>query len=201
MGIISKCAAVAVAAAIAVGASASAASAITISGGPTFTAAWDSSPTMSLGGVYQTSCTGGFSGTVTGGTTMTIQPDLECTNTGFPVAFDAPDGLELEIVSGPDGFGIYGYTVTVPSGTAVVASMPIAGCTVTVSGPQTLGSGLVAPVGYMQNVLSGGLPAIELDASVGSIAYTASGCPVGSDTNGTFDSNGPGVISGVSITP
>lgn len=201
MGIISKCAVAAAVAAVGVGASASAASAITITGGPAFTGTWNTSPSMTLGGAYTMNCDGGFSGTVIGSTTMAIQPEYECSVSGLAATFEAPGGLELEVTSSTPSAGIFGYKVTVPSGTAITVSVPLAGCTLTVAGPQTLGSGLVASVGRMWNVLSAGVPAIELDAAVGNISYTASGCPVSAGNDGTFDSNGSATLPGLQIVP
>lgn len=199
MGIISKCAIAATVAAIGVGAASTTASAITITGGPAVSATWDAWPTFTVAGSYTVSCEGGFAGSVTGATTMSIRPSFtNCENFGFEVLMDWFGDLELNVKSGAAGY--YYYEVGIPSGTVMTLSMPVVGCEVSVSGPQTIGAGM-GVVGTMYNAL---MPAasVILDANADGIAFTTNNaCPFSDDDQGTFSSNGNATIEGISITP
>lgn len=201
MGIIRKCVAVAAVAVAGVGASASVASAITITGGPAVSATWSNSPTFTLGGAYTMNCDGGFAGTVTSATTMAVQPSFtNCGVSGIGATIDSPDDLELTITGTGSGSGLFVYSVSLPAGTAMKISMPLAGCEITVSGPQTLAhgvGGMFFPARLLSNPTG-----VLLQAYATGIAYTTNDmCPVSDGVDGTFSSDGGATIAGISITP
>jgi hypothetical protein len=201
MGIKRKVAAAIAVAAIGVGAAAGTASAITITGGPAVSATWSNGATFTLAGAYTMTCDGGFAGTVSGTATMSVQPDfMNCVIGGMAATFDSPDDLELTITGTGSSTGMFVYSVGLPAGTSMTVGLPLAGCELTVSGPQTLAHGVggaVFPARLMSSP-SG----VLLEATANGIDYTTNGmCPVSAGTDGTFSSDGPAIIEGIWITP
>jgi hypothetical protein len=191
MSMIKKMATAGAVAAMGLGLSAASASAYAISGGA-YTGTATANHTFTVGGAYQIECTSAtFSGTATGAATTAFTPSYSgCTFFGFPATVTQSGVWSITANSGPVG-GVYGGRVDIPAGTTTTIEVPIAGCTVTVTGAQGF-----AGAGSASNNGSG----VDLEASVTGIVYSASGCPFPSGTDGEYLTNGPVTIPGISVS-
>lgn len=142
------------------------------------------------GGAYTFSCSSSsFPGTATGADTTSFTPSYSgCTHLGFPLLVSQSGTWDLK-VTGSSGL-VYSGALEIPAGTSTTMSIPLMGCTFVVAGPQTFGG--VSMINYATGV--------NLSAAASSIAYTATGCPFGSGTDGTYNSNGDVVIPGITVS-
>lgn len=186
-------------AAIGCGVGAATASAYSISGGA-YVGTATGNHTYTNGGVYTISCPSvdtSFSGTATGADITSFTPAYgsSCSFFGMPVTVTQSGTWSLRVIGGPVG-GWYVGEVQIPSGTSTTISQPLAGCTQVVSGAQTFTHGVGGNVIRLRNVTGG----VELEASVNGIAYAASGCPFFSGVDGTYNTNGPVDVPGITIS-
>jgi hypothetical protein len=175
----------ATAAALSVGATS--ASAYSISGG-SYTGTATSDHTFTIGGAYTVSCSGTtYSGTATGAASTSFTPAYSgCTFFGFPASITVSGSSTL--TADGDSGGI--YHVSYHSSSTITIEVPIAGCDVTISGTRYF------TAGSAQNYGSG----IELELSYSGTSYTASGCPFPSGSDGTYESNGPVTVPGITVS-
>lgn len=183
-------------AATALGLGAAGASAYAVSGG-SYTGTATGANTFTVGGAYTVSCSGTtISGTATGSATTNFAPAYSgCTFFGFPASMVQSGFWSTTITTGPI-FGRYGGDLTITISSVTTLSVPIAGCTVTVAGPQTFQDGVGGAVVQDTNVAGG----VEFEAVLTNVAYTASGCPFPSGTDGEYRTNGPISIPGITVT-
>ncbi len=182
-------------AAMGLGLGAASASAYAISGGE-YTGTATAPHTFTVGnGNYTISCDiATFTGDATGAATTAFTPTYDdCTFFGFPADVVQDGPWSLTATSGPDGTGAYGGTMEIPAGTSTTINVPVAGCSVVVSGYQDFTSGLIA-----RNFASG--TGVELSGGVTGVTYTASGCPFASGTDGTYSTNGNVTIPGITVS-
>lgn len=155
------------------------------------------------GGAYTIGCSSAqFTGTATGGASTSFTPAYSgCTFFGFP-AFVAQSG-QWTITVTSDAAGTYYGDITIPASSTTTITVPIAGCTVTVTGHQVFENGNAnGDIGEAVNWGSGGgtNTGIDLTAVANNIAYTASGCPFGSSSDGTYTTGGATRIPGVMVS-
>lgn len=201
MSMIKKIATAGAVAAMGLGLGAASASAYSVSGGA-YTGTATSAHTFTVGGgAYTISCANAtFAGTATGAATTAFTPSYSnCTFFGFPATVTQHGPWSMTVTGGPNAAGEYTGKVEIPAGTSTTINVPLAGCTVVVSGYQdfpstTGGSGTGSGTG----VNSGG--GVDLSASVGGVDYVATGCPFSSDNDGTYNTNGDVTIPGISIS-
>jgi hypothetical protein len=197
MNLSTRIATAAAVAATALGLGAAGASAYSISGGP-YTGTSTAANTFTVGGgAYTVSCaTTTISGNATGSATTNFAPSYGgCTFFGLPATMVQTGFWSTTVTSGPI-LGRFRGDLTFTPGSATTLSVPIAGCVVSVAGPQTFQDGVGGTVVQDTNV-SGG---VQFEAVLTNIAYTASGCPFASGNDGVYRTNGPISIPGVTIT-
>lgn len=185
---------------IGLGVGAAGASAYSISGG-SYVGTLTTNPTWTIGGAYTIDCPAAdvtFSGDATGADTTSFTPayGVNCNYWGLPANVAQSGTWSLRVIGGPDVAGWYVGEVAIPAGSSTTISIPLAGCTQTVSGPQTYTHGAGGNVIRFRNVTGG----VQLEASVNTIAYSASGCPFPSGTDGTYNSNGAVDIPGITVS-
>lgn len=185
------------------GAGAAGASAYAISGGA-YTATATNDHTFTVGGAYTSSCPAAltmFSGTATGSASTGFTPFYggtgDCESFGFATTNTQSGSWTFTVTSGPDGAGWYSGEVTIPFGTTTTLSIPIVGCTVTTTGPQTFQHGVNGNVFRVRNTTPTGL---QVEATVNNIAYSGSGCPFSSGTDGAYSTNGVVDVPGITIS-
>lgn len=186
-----------VSAGLLLGASAPGVSAYSVSGG-TYTGTATDDPTFTVGGFYEITCPMAwttFAGTATGWPVTYFRPYYggigDCDFFGFPADVTQDGSWGLTVSAGPTGSGIYTGSLHLPAATTTTIEIPIVGCTVTITGTQHLahGSGWNAVTAF--NVWGG----IAVAYGVDGVAYSASGCPFSSGSDGsvsaTFVAPGP----------
>lgn len=184
---------------IGLGVSVASASAYAISGG-SYVGTAASNHTYTNAGAYTIDCPAGdttFSGTATGSDTTIFTPAYgsNCNFFGLQALVTQSGTWSLRVTGGPSA-GWYTGELTIPSGTSTSINIPLMGCTQVVSGAQTFTHGVGGDVIRFRNVTAG----VQLEASVNNIAYTASGCPIFSGTDGTYSTNGPVDIPGITVS-
>lgn len=191
-----KIAAAAATAAVALGIGASGASAYAVSGGP-YTGTATSPNTFTLAGAYTVNCAGmTISGNATGSATTDFAPSYSgCSFLGFPATMVQSGVWSTKVTSGPFS-GRYRSDLTFTPLSVTTLNVPVAGCVVSVAGPQTFQDGIGGNVVQEQNVPGG----VNFDATLNNIAYSASGCPFASASDGVYRTNGPISIPGITIT-
>lgn len=158
-----------------------------------YTGASTAAATFKLARLYTVECQDmSVSGSATGSWTTDFTPTYSnCSFVGFPATVSQSGNWSTGIVAGPTGGGTYYADFSIPPWTTTIISVPIAGCTVTISGSQWV----VAPVHFQNS-----WPGAEMDIDVHLVNYTASGCPFSSGTDGTIESNGPINIPGITVS-
>lgn len=196
MNLSMKIATAAAVAAMTLGLAASGASAYSVSGGA-YTGTATNANTFTVAGAYTVNCSGmTISGTATGSATTDFVPAYSgCTFFGFPATMVQSGVWSTRVISGPFG-GWYRSELSFTPGSFTTLSVPIVGCTVSVAGPQTFTDGVGGSIVREQNVAGG----VDFEATLAGIAYTASGCPFGSGTDGVYETNGPVSIPGINIS-
>lgn len=181
---------------LALGLGASGASAYAVSGGA-YTGTATAANTFTVAGTYTLACSGmTISGTATGSATTNFAPAYSgCTFFGFPATMFQSGVWSTTVTSGPFG-GWFASDLTFTPASVTTLNVPIAGCTVTVAGPQTFPDGVGGNVVRERNVAGG----VEFEATLSNIVYTASGCPFPSGSDGVYQTNGPVSIPGITIT-
>jgi hypothetical protein len=208
MNLTTKLAAAGAVAVMGLGLGAAGASAYSISGGH-YTATTTTDHAFSIGGAYTYTCPASLTtstGDADGSDETWFTPYYggvgDCEFFGLPVTVSQYGQWGLKVAAGPDVLGIYRGEVAIPAGSSTVISMPIAGCTFTVSGPQSFSHATAGNIFEMKDVAGG----MELVARIGGIAYVASGCPFSSGSDGVYDTRGvsgtgsPVDFSGVSVS-
>lgn len=190
---------IATAAAVAVtalGLGAAGASAYAISGGA-YTGTATGTNTFTVGGAYTVSCANTtISGSATGSATTNFAPSYSgCSFFGLPATMVQSGFWSTTVTLGPI-LGRYRGDLTFTIFSTTTLSVPIAGCTVTVAGPQTFQDGVGGTIVEDTNVAGG----VEFEAVLTNIAYTASGCPFPSGADGEYRTNGPISIPGITVT-
>ncbi|MBF6619402.1 MAG: hypothetical protein ITG02_04130 [Patulibacter sp.] len=155
---------------------------------------------LTFGGVYTVTCHVDFAGhteNVVGDTAATDMTPAysNCDFFGLPATVTSAAPIRLKVTADwpPFSLSIDLYILGIK-----LIEIPIVGCQVAVSSPQSLldGTGGNSIVGA--NVGSD----FEWGASVQNIAYTTNGaCPFGSGSDGAYDTNGPVTLQGVSVVP
>lgn len=211
MGKFQKLAMAGTVAAFGLGMGAATVSAYSISGGA-YTSERSGTHSFTVGGSYTYTCptkagppiTDGaiFSGTATGADSTDFTPSLSnCKALGFPMNVVQSGTLNFKIHSGPDVSGYYTGEITIPATTTTTTSIPIMGCTWTVTGPQVFqhgGNGGLDVV-KAKNWTSG--TGIDLEAVVSGVTYVKSGtCPFSSGSNGVYSTGGVTKIPGITIS-
>lgn len=178
------------------------ASAYSISGGA-YTATPTVDHSMTVAGAYTVTCPAAqtaFSGVATGADSTAFTPSYgstgACNVFGYPVTILQSGTWIFKVTSGPDASGFYGAEVQIPFGTTTTISVPIAGCTTTTTGSQTFQNGIGGNVVRVRNTSSGA----QIEASVNGIAYSASGCPFSSGSDGVYSTVGVVDVPGVTIS-
>jgi len=184
---------------VGLGVSAAGASGYSISGG-SYVGTSTSNPSWTNGGAYTIDCPAAdatLSGIATGADATVFTPAYgsNCNFFGLPVTVAQSGTWSLRVVGGPSA-GWYTGELTIPAGTSTTVSMPLAGCTQVVSGPQVIANGVGGNIVRFRNVTGG----VQLEAAVNNIAYSASGCPFASGTDGTYNSNGSVDIPGITVS-
>lgn len=136
-------------------------------------------------------------GTATGSATSSFVPSLgDCNWFGYPAEYTFSGAWDLTVTSGPDGSGSYYARVDIPAGSTVTADVPIVGCAVANSGPQSFASGSNGNVIRLRSVVGG----VEAEATVFGIVHTSTGCPFSSGSDGSYSTNGVVTFPGVTIS-
>lgn len=178
----------------ALGAGAASASAYSVSGG-WYTGTADGRVRLDFAHGYtvdcqETSITGYASGSSSTDFTPTFS---DCTFFGLPATVSQSGAWFANVLAGPTSGGWYYADFYIPASTTTTVNVPLAGCTVTITGSQWW----VAPVNY-RNVTPLG---VEMEFYVSLAAYTASGCPFSSGTDGRISTtSGRIIIPGISIS-
>lgn len=169
-------------AAAALGAGATTASAAYALSGGSYTGYGMADTEFTFAHAYQGNCVATFfRGNATGASWTTFTPSfLDCTLFGFPATVTQSGSWTTEVLAGPTVGGRYYADFIVPSSVTTTLSVPIAGCTVTISGPQSF----VAPIQFRNS--PGPIALMDVDVSL--IDYTASGCPFSSGSDGRIRS-------------
>lgn len=198
-----RLAAVAVTAAmgLAVGAAAASADGFDLTGGD-FTGTATADQELTIDGVYTSTCStldvDGNTEAVTG-TPAALAFGFSfasCTAFGFPPTITSSGSWQFEVTSKISSSPpTYAGQLRFPSGSSTTIHVPIAGCSWTVAGPQTFTHGAGGNV--VTAVQNGST--LQISVSIQGISYTASGCPFGSGSNMTYDSNGPIDLPGVTV--
>lgn len=199
MKLISKIAAVAVAAVLGTFGLVVSASAYDLTGG-SYTGSGSAAHTLTFGGAYTLSCDADYAGNtenVTGDAAATdMTPTYSnCAFFGFPATMVSASPVRLKVTASwpPLSVSLDLFILGIK-----LIEIPIIGCQVSISSPQSLlhGSGGNSILGA--NVSS----SFQWSASVQNISYTTNGlCPFGSGSDGTYDTNGVVTLSGVNVTP
>lgn len=148
---------------------------------------------FSFGGAYTVSCDVSFTGT--NGSPITLMPSFStCNFMGLPATVTQSGLSQLTVVSPPSG-GWYGSNYTIPSGTSMTITVPIAGCTISVPGAQTFANGTGGQVIRARNVTGG----IEVGLYANSLIHSASTCPFSSGASGGMTTVTPAFVPGVTI--
>lgn len=185
-------------------ASASAYSITSAGSGGSYTSVSSSSHVFTVGGgVYSIGCSSAvFSGVATGADNTSFTPAYSgCTFFGFPATVSQSGTWNIK-VTGDSGVTYFGE-ILIPSGTTTTINVPIAGCTVTVSGGgsgQLFQNGVNGNIGEAVNYGSPPNTGIYLDAEVNGVVYTASGCPFSSGSDGTYTTGGSVDIPDVMVS-
>lgn len=177
---------VAVGVGLLLGVGASGAAAYSVSGG-FYTGTATNDPSFTFAGVYTFDCPQSivtYPGYASGAAQTNFTPDYGapfewCTFFGLPASLTVSGSQSLTVTGGPSG-GIYTGSFRIPSGSSLTFSVPLAGCTVTVTGDQQFNHGSGGNVVSAFNLLGG----IGVGYNVDGVDYTASGCPFGNGTNG-----------------
>lgn len=175
------------------GASVTSASAYSIAGG-TYTGTATSRVRFDFAYAYQVECrTTSVSGYANGSSSTEFTPEFsDCTFFGLPATVSQSGSWFANVLAGPTSGGWYYADFYIPASTTTTVNVPLAGCTVTISGSQWW----VAPVNY-RNVTPLG---IEMDFYIGLAAYTASGCPFGNGTDASISTSGRIDIPGITVS-
>jgi len=200
MSMIKKMATAGAVAVMGLGLSAASASAYAISGG-SYVGTATNDHSFTVGGAYTITCPKAdttFTGTATGAASSNFTPayGLNCNFFGLPAQVTQSGTWAITVTSGPTS-GFYGGDIHIASTSTTTIEVPLAGCTVTVTGTQLLQNGVGGNVIRARNVTPTG---IQLEANVNNIAYTASGCPFSSASDGTYNTNGFVDISGITVS-
>lgn len=200
MSMIKKMATAGAVAVMGLGLGAASASAYAISGG-SYVGTASADHSFTVGGAYTIECPAGdttFTGNANGTATTSFTPAYgsNCSFFGLPAQVTQSGTWSITVNAGPDGLGWYTGSIHIPSGSVTTIEVPLAGCTVTVTGTQSFAHGSGGNVGRAKNVTGG----TQLEAAVNNIAYTASGCPFSSGSDGTYNTNGPVNIPGVTVS-
>lgn len=119
-----------------------------------------------------------------------------CSFLGYPATVEQTGTWELTVNAGPNGTAEYNGDITIPAGTSTTVTVPILGCSWTVSGPQTFAHG-VNGNNLRADDYGGG---VFLEAAVYGISYVAAGCPFLSGNDGQYRTNGVVTIPGIAIS-
>jgi hypothetical protein len=147
---------------------------------------------FNLGGIYEVSCDASFTGTK-GAAVFLNATFSTCNFMGLPATVTQSGATQLLITSGPSG-GWYSGNYTIPSGGMTTINVPLAGCTVTMPGPQTITHGTSGQGVRARNVTGG----IEVDLQLNSLSGSASGCPFASGLVGMTTVT-PAFVAGVTV--
>lgn len=186
---------------------ASASAAYSISGGSYVgaPAAAASEHSFTVAGAYTITCPKPdttFTGSATGSDTSAFTPYYGANNGtgevceffGFPSKVVQSGQWQVK-VTGNSG-STYTGQVIIPSGTTTTISVPIAGCTASVAGPQTFTNGSGGSVGTATN--SGG--GVNLTAVANNVAIaSAVGCPFTTADTAVYNTNGAVRIPGITV--
>lgn len=202
MKLFTKLATTTAVAVLAVGGGASVASAYSISGGA-YVGVPQADNQFSVGGAHTYTCPAGlttFTGTATGSDTTTFTPYYggtdDCDWFGFGVTVTQSGAWDLKVVGGPVG-GWYTGELTIPAGTTTTTDVFWGGCLFEVAGPQSFRHGVGGTIIRLRNTSTG----VDLEASVADISHTTlRGCPHASGPDGSYTTNGPVSIPGITIS-
>lgn len=184
-------------AAVGLGVSAAGASAYSLLGGAYLTTPSATHAATVAGSVYTVSCGAvEFEGAATGlASTDFVASHSGCGFFGFPATVTQSGDWQFTVI-GTNGAGIYFGRIDIPAGASSTFDMPMTGCTVVVSGPQSVVHGFGDS--YIEATNSGG--GLEVGAVLNGLVYTASGCPFSSGADLTYDTGGVIEVPGVAAS-
>lgn len=171
---------------------ASGAVAFSLSGGAYGATATSANTATVGGGAYAMSCsTATFAGEATGAaTTKFVAIHDGCSFFGYPATVTQSGDWEFTVTS-TDGAGTYYGRLDIPAGASSTTSIPLAGCTVTVTGPQSV-SGILS-----SNYIGG----LNVSAYMSGMSYTAFGCPFGSGSDLSYSTGvNPITVPGITVS-
>lgn len=188
-----KLAAAAVVAVAGLGVSTSSASAYTLT--THLTGSGSAQHTITFDGMYTASCDVAFTGTSSGASIAFDFNYANCDFFGFPADVTTAGSWGL-LVTGGSSPNFTGQ-ITLPSASVVTLDVPIMGCQVSFTTPQTLSHGSGGNAITMTNVASP--TSVDLEASL-KLPYTSNGA-CGFSLSGTaeYETNGPVRIAGLTI--
>lgn len=172
-------------------ASASATNATDISGGA-YSGSGSAQHTFIVDGSYTIACDASFSGNTENGAnavqTIFTPAFSNCDFFGFPADVTISGGWTLNVgtllSASPE---VYGGSIVIPNTSSIQIDVPLVGCEVYISTPQTFTSGVT---GTDTNA------GVDIDGDVTGISYTTNGsCPFGNGSTGEYHTNGPVSIS------
>lgn len=176
------------------------ASAYSITGG-SYAGTFSGNSSFTAGGVYVIEC-GAASSSISGfasGAASTNFSLVEgnCSFFGLPATVTHSGVWFIGITGGPDAVGWYTGDLHIPAISTTTYGVPMAGCTVTVTGTQGFSHGINRNRVRARNVTPTG---VTVEYEVNSVAYTASGCPFLSGSDGVLRSGWFIDIPGISIS-
>lgn len=200
MSTIKKTATAGAVATMAFGLGAASASAYAVSGG-SYVGTATSNHTFTVGGAYTLDCPAvdiTFTGTATGSATTSFTPAFgaNCSFFGLPAQV-TQSGQWSETVTGGPVSGWYTGDLHIPSSSTTTIEIPLAGCTVTITGTQNFQNGTGGNITRTRNVSPTG---VQAEIHLVNLAYTASGCPFSSASDGTYSSNGLIDFPGITVS-
>jgi len=200
MSMIKKMATASAVAVMGLGLGAASASAYAITGG-SYSGTATNDHSFTVGGAYTIVCPAAdttFTGSATGTDTTHFTPAYgsNCNFFGLPAQVTQSGTWSIKVNGGPTS-GFYTGLIHIPASSTTTIEVPLAGCTVTVTGTQQFQHGTGGNIGQARNVTPTG---VQLQANVKGISYTASGCPFSSAADGEYNTNGFVDISGITIS-
>lgn len=199
MKMVSRVATAGAVAAVSLGLGAASAAAYSVSGG-SYVGQATADHTFTVAGMYTITCPAAgitFTGTATGAASSSFTPHWgsNCNFFGLPASVTQSGQWTETVTSGPIG-GVYGADFHIPSTATTTLEVPLAGCTVTITGTQSFSNGSGGTSTTTRNVAGGAEAGIRVEG----LAYAASGCPFSSGTDGTYSSNGNISIPGITVS-
>lgn len=151
--------------------------------------------TITFDGMYTVSCDVSFTGTASGASIAFDFDYPSCEFFGFPASMTTVGAWGL-LVTGGSSPSFTGQ-ITLPSGSAATLNIPIMGCQVDFTTPQTLSDGFGGNAITMTNVASP--TSVDLEASLKLPYVSNGGCGFSLSGTAEYETNGPVNIAGLTI--